>query len=725
MKNIWTVFQNDLKKIYGNVIAMIVIMGITVLPTLYAWFNISGSWDPYQNTGNLKVAVASEDAGYEGTLLPVQLNIGDQVLAALGTDSQLDWVFTTSQEAEDGVSSGDYYAAIVIPEDFSRDMMQVFTSGAVHPEITCFINEKENAIAPKVTEKGAGEVQQQINNAFIEKVSQAALSALQLVSRAAEQTGDRSVAENLAASLLRLSSDLDTAAGTVQAFADLAGASEDMLDTTADFLEQSGAASGGSLAALKEADRGMDSLSDTLSGTTDLVNQALSQSASFYRSVDALIGEALDTCQEDARTAASTLEELSGRTQRLIDRYCQISSALDRIAKAAPLLSPAVDLLNQKIQAAIDVQTSIRDELNQDAAALTGAVSDASAIRDRASDLISQGSSAVQSVQTDYEDNIKGQLGTLADSLCSSSSDLSVLVEQLNESTQALSDLAGNTASDLSEIKSALARSSSLLQDSSDRLAEAAQELTSRESEGLDAVAGLLSEDPRAVTAFLSSPVSLKETRMYAVENYGSAMAPFYSTLAIWVGAVVMAAMLKVAVPDTLRGRLVHPREHQLYIGRLLLFLCLGFVQSTLICLGDLYFLEIQCRHPFLFVAAGWFSSFVYVNLIYALTVSFGDIGKAAAVVLMVMQVAGSGGTFPIEVAPPFFRAVYPLLPFTHSMNAMRECIAGFYKTTYLQEMAFLGLFLIPSLLLGLFLRKPVMGLNRRFMKKLEDTRIL
>ena len=113
------------------------------------------------------------------------------------------------------------------------------------------------------------------------------------------------------------------------------------------------------------------------------------------------------------------------------------------------------------------------------------------------------------------------------------------------------------------------------------------------------------------------------------------------------------------------------------------------------------------------------------VSIIYALTVSFGDIGKAVCVVLLVMQVAGSGGTFPIEVAPDFFQKVYPLLPFTHSMNAMRECIAGFYSTVYWKELGTLALFLIPALLLGLLLRKPVIRLNDAFTEKLESTKLI
>lgn len=128
MKNIWKIFQRDLQQIQKNVIAMIVIIGITVVPCLYAWFNIAASWDPYENTGNLKVAVASVDEGYEGSIIPVQLTLGDQVLSALRENTQLEWVFTTKSKAMKGVKSGKYYAAIVIPEDFSRNMMSVFTS---------------------------------------------------------------------------------------------------------------------------------------------------------------------------------------------------------------------------------------------------------------------------------------------------------------------------------------------------------------------------------------------------------------------------------------------------------------------------------------------------------------------------------------------------------------------------------------------------------------------
>ena len=219
MKNILRIFKYDLKKIHKNVIAMIVIMGITVIPTLYAWFNIAASWDPYGNTGNLKVAVASSDEGYSGELLSVTLNLGDQVLTTLRGNSQLDWTFTSAKKAKEGVKSGKYYAAIVIPENFSTDMMSLFSENISKPSITYYSNAKENAIAPKVTDKGASAIQRQVNEVFIETISDTVITSFKAVTNVADQNGVESIAGNLANNLDQIGSDLNVASATLSSFA--------------------------------------------------------------------------------------------------------------------------------------------------------------------------------------------------------------------------------------------------------------------------------------------------------------------------------------------------------------------------------------------------------------------------------------------------------------------------------------------------------------------------
>ena len=119
MKNIIKLFKHDLANIRKSVIGLIVMVGLVIVPVLYAWFNIAGSWDPYGNTGNLKVAVANSDDGYISDLIPVKINIGDNVTAALRANDALDWVFVDEDAAIEGVKSGEYYAAVVIPHEFS------------------------------------------------------------------------------------------------------------------------------------------------------------------------------------------------------------------------------------------------------------------------------------------------------------------------------------------------------------------------------------------------------------------------------------------------------------------------------------------------------------------------------------------------------------------------------------------------------------------------------
>ena len=295
----------------------------------------------------------------------------------------------------------------------------------------------------------------------------------------------------------------------------------------------------------------------------------------------------------------------------------------------------------------------------------------------------------------------------------------------MDEGLDGVYKLSDSTESDLAKLQKTLKTSQGLLERGAADLTDLADRLRSeKDRDSLDTMDSLLNEDLDVVGSFISTPVELTTEHVYEVENYGSAMAPFYTTLAIWVGGVVMAAMLKAGVKEKELIGLTNVKNYQKYLGRYLLFLILGLLQATLICLGDLYFLGIQCKSPLLFLLAGWVTSLVYVNLIYTLCVSFGDIGKAVSVILMVLQVAGTGGNFPIELAPAFFQKLYNALPFVYSMNAMRETVAGFYGNYYWNQLGTLLLYLIPSLVLGLILRMPIIRWNEHFEEKLESTKL-
>lgn len=727
MKNIWEIFRRDIKRIKNNVIAMIVIMGITVVPCLYAWFNIAASWDPYGNTGNLKVAVASVDDGYEGSLIPLQINMGDQVLTSLRSNSSLDWVFTSRKKAVEGVKSGKYYAAIVIPEDFSSNLLSVFSENIQKPNIAYYSNAKENAIAPKVTDKGASAIQKQVNEVFVETISDTVITAFKAVTNVTDQDGVEAIAKNLADNLDQIGSDLNTASSTLKSFSGMTTSAQQLLDTTGAFLKETQDHSADTTDSLKEVKKSFSGIDETVSGATDGTNEALNSGKEFYEQMSTVIDDAFESNSESADDVAGTLETLASSVQKVIDSYTSLKTTIDGInAGDNSYINELKGSISGKLGETIATQTELREKLLSTASSLREASDSAITNKAELDKLVKSSAAGLSDIKTEFEQNVKSGLDELGASVGDTSSELSLLMDQLDESVDGVYDLSSSASADLTQISTALDHSCELLDKASGMISDTTGKIGEMQASGdFSQLEELISGDSNVIGEFLAAPVSLKTKQVYKIENYGSSMAPFYSTLSIWIGGIVLVAMLKTGVSSKCTEGLKKVKSHQEYLGRYLLFLIVGLMQSTLICLGDLLYLGIQCKHPFLFMLAGWFSSIVYVNIIYTLTVSFGDIGKAVSVVLLVMQVAGSGGTFPIEVAPAFFKAVYPLLPFVHSMAAFRETIGGMYGMTYWTELGKLGIFLILSLILGLLLRKPVIRMNEAFAEKLEETKIM
>lgn len=726
MKNIFEIFRRDVRRISHNVIALIVILGLIIVPCLYAWFNIAACWDPYGNTGKIKIAVASVDEGYEGELISLNINIGDTVLSSLRENTQMDWIFTSKKKALNGVESGKYYAAIVIPETFSNDMMSVFSENIQSPEITYYYNAKENAIAPKVTDKGASAVQTQVNEVFIKTIANTVLDALQTVSNTADESGADAIVSNLTTNLDRINNSLTTVTGTLQSYARMTEAAQMMLDTTSAFLKQSQETSGNSLNSLKDTQKSFNTIQDAISGTTDSINDALTSSTDFYIQISKTLDSTLQSQEKDNAAMANTLNTLAKEVDTLTQPYITLRDLCVEISNQYPAVSDATGTLVGKLNESIASQNALRDKLNSAADDLRSSSTDAASAKAEIDQLIQSSSQDLKNVQSDYESSVKDQLNQLLNSMKSTDSTVSSLLSQIDQSASGIYTLSGSASSDLSQIKTALENSCTLLQKSSDKISDTLQKLDEiQESGDYSQMQDLLSGNHESISSFLASPVELNTNKLYPVENYGSSMAPFYSTLAMWVGGTILVAMLKVSISESSLKGMKKVRDYQVYFGRYIVFLLIGLAQSTLIGLGDLLYLRIQCEAPFLFMLACWITSLVYVNVIYTLTVSFGDVGKAIAVILMVIQVAGSGGTFPIEVAPKIFQSVYPLMPFAHSMAALRETIGGLYGSTYWTELGYLCIFLIASLFLGLILRKPIIKLNEKINEKLESTHLI
>ena len=730
MRNIGSIFLRDLRKLSRSTAALVVVIGLLVTPAMYAWYNIGGSWDPYENTSRLRVAAASEDTGYQGELINAQINLGDELLTALHENEDLDWVFTDGEDAREGVKSGAYYAAVIVPEDFSRDMMSLFSDEAEHPELLYYSNAKRNAIAPRITDTGAETVRRELGESFVETLSVTALDAVKTAAEAAEDIGGEELTETLAERLEAMASDLETAEGTLAAFENLAGASETMLASTAGFLEDTRSRANGDFDLLNGLDGSLRELGGAMDGTAGSLSAALKAGGESCRQMARIVRDAAAAAgsSESAAEIKETLAELGGQLQTVIDGYSGAAEQLE--AAAGQLSAQGIDVglesVVSDLNATVILMQTLQDALLQGKASLGQLTADAAEAQAELDALLVQGEESMEAVQIEYEQQVKGRLEELAASVSEADAQADRLLQSMDAGVDGIRTLTDGTASDLTALQDTLSVSRSLLSRASGTLSDLAGRLREEKESGrYAALEALLEEDESLTGAFLASPVRLSRESVYPVENYGSAMAPFYTTLSLWVGAVVLAAMLSVSVTERELKGLRGVTETQKYFGRYLLFLLLGLLQALLICLGDLYFLEIQCLHPALFVLAGCLSSVVYGSLVYTLSLSFGDIGKALSVILMVLQVAGAGGNFPIETAPEAFQSLYQALPFVHSMHAMRECVAGLYGDFYWTELGLLALYLLPSLALGVVLRRPVIRLNARFHERLESTHLM
>lgn len=736
MRNIIAILKRDLSRIRGSVVALIVAVGLVIVPTLYAWFNIAGSWDPYGNTGNLKVAVANSDNGYMSDLIPVRVNIGDTVVSALRENDQLDWRFVSESDAVEGVRSGEYYAAVVIPENFSSRMMTVFSSDVEHAEIVYYENQKANAIAPRVTDKAASTVRQQIDETFAKTISDVGLATTSSLLEFMDGDQIAAYAGNLSGTLAGAITTLRDASGSVDEFAGLLQSSTGLLDSTSDLLASAGTASKDAEALVGDAKTGLSGMHDALDAAVAAINQSLKDSAGDYDAAAKAIDEAFGAADAHVSLTVTQLRDASADVAKRASDMRDVQDnilAVERDVEGSNLpeklkaeLVQKIDIVANTVGNVANQQELLAKHLSDAAASLETGAADARAKAQAVKDGIAEAKGSIGGVKDSYNATLKQQISDLSDAVADVARRGSDMADDLGATVTDLSHAASALSDDLAGAHAVLADASADLVSAADDLQRLKEGLDTAVTSGdLDRVRELIGSDPAALADALAAPVALDRQAVYHIKNYGSAMAPFYTTLSIWVAGIVLAAMLKANVDEADVKALGNPRLHELYLGRYAFFALLAFAQATLVCAGDLLFFGIQCEHPFQFMLVGWLAGFVFSNMIYTLTVSFGDIGKAIAVVLLVMQVAGSGGTFPIEMTADFFQAVYPFLPFTHAINAMHAAMAGAYGMEFWIELGTLSLYLIPSLALGLVFRRPVIRANRWIIEKLEETKLM
>lgn len=739
--------RRDFNHLRGNVIALVVIFGLIIVPSFYAWFNIAGSWDPYGNTGNLKVAIANTDEGYTSELAPVDINFGERVVSDLRETETFGYVVTDEQDAIEGVRSGEYYAAVVIPPEFSRDLMSTLSDSPAHPQVDFYQNEKSNSIATIVTDKSATQIEEDIDSSFARSVVDVLAGALDEFDGLLTDDQVMQAANKLDAAISGSVSTLGDLSKNVRAFASIVGSTQSLLDSGSGLASTSLGSAADVSASFHDTADGIRGVGSTLDGATDSINDALTKSVAGVDGISSSVDNAFATADGQVDKLTDGLSKAKDSVDAQIDLLQELSDRLggtdtlykgweESFSKDKDGVSASYDDvhevrltiqgINQRVQQALSELKALSSELQKTIDDLNQGKTDAHTAKDKIQGQVSDAKKLIDGLKGDYDADVRQSLEKLANKVDQTAVSADTILASLRSTLDAVDGAGKTAAGSLASGKDSLAKTADELDQTAAKLSDLEGQLSSAlNSQNVQLVRDVLSGGAANLADFISAPISIDRNPIFTVENNGSAMAPFYTTLSIWIGGVILCALV-AATPSERALRETGCGHGQSYVGRIFLFLVVGAMQTLLICGGDLFFLGVQCAHPWLFVLACLLSSFVYVNIIFSLTASFGDVGKAIAVVLMVLQVAGSGGTFPQQMLPQgFFQAAYPYLPFVHSANALRAAMFGIYQGDYWHELAILLSFAIPALVLGLVLRRPVIRLNHWFEHKLEETKLM
>ncbi len=649
--NISAVIRSDVRRLSRSVVTVICVFGLALVPCLYAWFNIMSNWSPYtsDSTKNLKIAVASSDAGTD--FVGMKLNVGDIILEKLKANDQIDWQFPDSvQGVMDGLYAGDYYAGLIIPEDFSASILG-FTDGEMdHPEIIYYDNQKMNAVASRVTDRAQGIIKDQINSIFVATIVDE-LSTFTSVFNGMGLSAEDAL-QSLDNQLGSIKSDLKTYAAILNSMSTVTKSAATVTGMTNDLLPD----------------------------VTDMLINS--------RKTIVNIQDRLTTSKQDVVYAADAIRNTSEELRNTVER---LDSAVD--GDPAEAGGSYVDWDSLFGEGGItEYEGEILDDLYAD-------------VNKQLHESVIRFDDILQ--KTKIDKNLIASMSTLQDSLKNLDSllakvegDIDSQSMTLQQYTDALNSCTVSIES-TEDVLNYMVRMVSNLQSSVNEL---------RTSESFTKLIDLLKDDVGGLVEYLSSPANLEVVRVYALENFGSGMAPFYTTLALYASALLSVSLMHTHVKR--RNDIPMLNTTEAFFGRYFVFFAIGQFTALITVLGNLYYIGIQCYAPFQFWLAAAIASLVFTLLNYGMVFALGNIGEAIAIIVLVVQVAGSGGTYPLEMLPQIFRDLYKFMPFNYAMTAMRETIAGSYDHVYLKSILVLLLMaaiLIPLSLVLSIAFKPVL----------------
>ena len=695
MKNIIEIFRKDIKEVFRKTNTWIIIVGLIFLPSMYAWPNILSSWDPYGHTNNIKVAVTSEDAG--ATVDGKDLNLGNSLVEGLKNNKNLDWQFVSNkQQAEDGVRIGDYYASIVVPKNFSQDMTSVSRTEPKRATIEYTVNEKINAISPKITNSGASAIANNISKNFVETANGIIFEKLHEAGIKFEE--NLPSIEKAKEEIFKLNDNFSTYESTLSELIGKVEYGYNILNNVQNTLPEIDRVATNSIMIADKAGITINNIQGFNERLLPIINNHLNVVEEVSKEANVIAKELQqkpDKTEEikarqkalDSRLQAST--ERLQLVKNIFEYFNKLSSErlfnnqLERVTTLSNDIT-TIKEVNNNIYNKMDHYDEIADTVKEEFVNKSARVNEVSSNMN--SKLNVEVAPLISQVLSKAEVNIDKVSGIIA----GAQGELPAVERKLSETEVKISNAYGKLLSLQAQMPSAKSK----IQKLTDEIKKA--------DSGIDKnqLFNLLKVDYKQQAEFFANPVKLQENKLYHIENYGSAMTPFYTVLSIWVGSLLMSSLLTTKVEDEEKKY----KPYQKYFGRGLLFVIISLFQTLIITLGDMYVLGTQATSPYRFVLYALLISLLFSSIIYTIVCILGNVGKAVCIVLLVLQLGSSGGTFPIQMTSEFFQALYPKVPFTYSIGLLREAVGGVYIPAVERDIKILFIYLIVVLVGGAIL---------------------
>ena len=703
------ILYKDCQEVLKNRLITIIVVALMIFPSLYAWFNIEAFWDPYGNTKNLSVAIVNQDKDYE--FKNQKLNFGNDIVKNLKENRSLDWNFVNSKTAMEGLETGRYYAILTIPKDFTKSLMSVTQVDVRKARIIYTTNEKTNAIAEKITDQGANKLQAKISNHLIQVISKTSLGAM---------GGISNMTDDITPKLTEMKKSLQRLDAQLVNSKKLAENNKNMIGD----LDKSLASSKASLDAIKRTMNSAKKINDDIgSMATDATSGIQNTSASLksaLRDVSRILESSVNLAQslnsigdKGAQQAVISIGNIKDKIDQAAIRVNNISQVLNDINVVnSNVLNNAVTRLNNEYRSLTDASSrlaGIIDQVNS-ASSLTY-----SQVQDIVN-IVADSNKGINDIISDFDDlvtrplsRVNGNVSTITGDIRSMVDSTGQLYPSVNNFINTASTLNGRVGSSITILESSIDILRGQVSDSIKMIDEI------QNNKDLKAFNNVIKSNILERADFIKNPVEIKEEKLYKMANYGSSMAPFYSVLAAWVGVIILSTILSTEPSKQYRSI-------DRYLGRLSFFLILSLIQSIIISTGDLLLLGVTAKEPVLFILILMLCSIAFCILIFTLVSCFKTLGKGIAMFLLVIQIGGSGGTFPVQMTPTFFRTINSVIPFTYGINACREAIGGVYMQNLLGDIGALLLFAIIPLIFGIMFKEDINDLLEPLSEKFEKS---